>query len=140
MLTLASVRISPPVLLLSLVGLLTGCEKPKPKELPYDKLVYESKGVQAVFNDPQTNQGFTGVSRNKDEKGRLLGEFHFKNGQLHGLVTEWYPNGKKKSETEFKDGSRTGKNIEWTEAGLIYQERVYDNDHIVSEKKHEGGN
>ena len=87
---LMSARASHAVLLLPLV-LLSACEKPKPKELPYDKLVYESKGVQAVFNDPETHRGFTGVSKNTDEKGRLIGEFHFKDGQLHGLVTEWYP-------------------------------------------------
>jgi len=130
-------RTSPAVLLLPLVLSLGACKPPK--EVPYDKLEYQSQGVQGIFKDKETGKGFTGVSKNVDKNGKLIGEFHFKDGFLHGMVTEWYPNGKKKSETEFKNGSRTGKNIEWTEAGLIYQERVYDNDRIVSEKTHEAG-
>ena len=131
-------RTSHAVLLLPLLVLLGSCQPPK--EVPYEKLDYESQGVSGIFKDKETGKGFTGVSKNHDKKGNLIGEFHFKNGLLHGMVTEWYPNGKKKSETEFVNGARTGKNIEWTEVGLIYQERVYDNDHIVSEKKHEAGN
>jgi antitoxin component YwqK of YwqJK toxin-antitoxin module len=122
--------------LLSIIALVS-CKKPK--ELPYEKLEYESKGVTGILKDPETKQGFTGVSQSRDEKGRLVAEFPVKNGLFHGTVKEWYPNGKKKSETEFKNGERFGKNIEWTEAGLIYSERVYERDVILSEKKHEAG-
>jgi len=31
-------------------------------------------------------------------------EYHFKNGKADGLRTSWYENGKKKSETHYKDG------------------------------------
>jgi len=130
-------RASSALLLLPLVLAFTGCKEPK--QVPYEKLVYESQGVQAVFKDAETGKGFTGVSQNHDKNGKLIGEFHFKDGLFHGLVSEWYPNGKKKSETEFVKGVRTGRNTEWTEAGLLYQERVYDKDHIVSETKHEAG-
>jgi antitoxin component YwqK of YwqJK toxin-antitoxin module len=113
--------------------LLTSCGPPK--EMDYKRLVYSDD----FFTDPDTGKGFTGIARQKYPDGKVRSEFPFKNGRFHGTVKEWYQNGKRLSETEFKNGERSGKNIEWTEAGLPYRERVYDHDHIVSEKNYEAG-
>ncbi len=129
------------LLALGIVALFSACgEKEKsaagpPKEVSYSKLIYESLGTDAIFLDPDTNKGFTGIARDHDKKGALISEFPFKDGRFHGLVKEWYPSGKPKSETEFAAGLRSGRNIEWTEDGAVFSERVYDKDKIVSEKK-----
>lgn len=124
-----------PALLLAIGSsiLLSSCSPPK--EADYAKLGYSDN----VFTDPETGKGFTGIARQKYPGGKLRAEYPFKNGRFHGTVKEWYPNGKPSAETEFKNGERSGRNVEWTEAGLPYRERVYDRDHIVSEKNYEAG-
>lgn len=119
--------------LLSVVLLLVACGEPK--VLPYAKLPYD--GV--LLGDPETGKPFNGVAKDYHKNGQLSMEIPVKNGLFHGIVREWYPDGKKKAETEFKKGERCGKNTEWTEAGLLYMERVYDRDHIVTEKAHASG-
>jgi antitoxin component YwqK of YwqJK toxin-antitoxin module len=111
--------------------LLTSCSPPK--EIDYDKLKYSND----FYLDPDTGKGFTGIARQKYPDGKQKAEYPFKEGRFHGTVKEWHPNGKPSAETEFKNGERSGKNIEWTATGAIYNERVYDHDHIVSEKKPE---
>ena len=120
-------------LILPVIFLLSACGKPK--EISYASLVYESQGAEGFFKDPETGKGFTGLAKDHDKKGNLIAEFHFKNGKFDGVVKEWYASGQAKSETTFKDGKRSGKNIEWKENGDVYNERVYDGDRIVSEKK-----
>jgi len=117
--------------LLSSLLLLTSCSPPK--EIDYGKLKYSND----FYLDPDTGKGFTGIAHQKYPDGKPQGTFPFKDGRLHGTVQEWYANGKMKSETEFKDGERSGKNTECTEAGAIYNERIYDHDHIVSEKNYD---
>ena len=122
--------------LLSLLGLLitlSSCSPPK--EADYAKLGYKD----SVFTDPDTQQAFTGIARQKHPDGSLRGEYPFKNGRFHGTVKEWHANGRPSAETEFRNGERTGRNIEWTEAGLPYRERVYERDKIVSEKNYDAG-
>jgi antitoxin component YwqK of YwqJK toxin-antitoxin module len=99
----------------------------------YDKLAYSND----VFSDPATGAPFTGIARQKYPDGKQRGEYPFKDGRFHGTVKEWHPNGKPSAETEFKNGERSGKNIEWTAAGQPYRERLYDHDHIVSEKNYD---
>lgn len=127
-----------PFLLTSLVGLGMALGLPscgKPKELPYKDLKY----VNNSFADPQTKKPFSGISKDYYKDGQLKAEYPIKNGFYEGTVKEWHPNGKPLAETEFVKGERVGKNREWTEAGLLYRERVYDHDRIVSEKNYEAG-
>lgn len=122
----------PRLLLIVSFAMLVSCGPPK--EADYDSLVYESRGAEAFFKDPDTGKGFTGIARSKDKKtAALIAEFPMKDGVFHGKVKEWYPDGKAKSETEFKNGQRHGHNIEWKEDGSVYNERVYDQDRIVKE-------
>ena len=133
---LTTARISP--LRLALLGLafslglgLTSCGKPA--EIEYAKLKYSDSGL---FLDPATQKPFTGIAREHYPNGQASKEYPMKNGQLHGLVKEWYKNGQASASTEFQNGERTGQNTEWKESGALYMQRVYDHDHIVSEKKY----
>ena len=44
---------------------------------------------------------------------------HYKNDVLHGMVTEWYSSGKKKSTSHYKNGIKNGFEKEWNEDGQI---------------------
>jgi antitoxin component YwqK of YwqJK toxin-antitoxin module len=107
----------------------------KPKEIDYGKLGYGNE----LFTDPQTKQPFTGIAREAYKDGKPKAEYSFKNGKFDGMVKEWWENGNPKAETEFKNGERVGKNTEWTAAGKLFHERVYDHDHIASEKNYDLG-
>lgn len=107
----------------------------KPKEISYLKLDLENERLV----DPDTKKPFTGIARDHHKNGQLRIEFPCKDGLFHGTVKEWWENGKPKAETEFVRGLRTGRNMEYTEAGLPWQERIYKDDKIVSEKKFESG-
>ena len=79
--------------------------------------------------------GSVAITTSGKHKGRLTAD-DFMRVDLDGNPLT---PGKPSAETEFKNGERSGRNIEWTEAGLPYRERVYDHDHIVSEKNFEAG-
>ena len=111
---------------------LGGCSKPK--EALYEKLGYDNN----LLTDPDTKAPFSGIAREAYKDGKPKSEFPIKNGKFHGTVKEWWPNGNRKGETEFQNGERVGKNTEWKEDGTLYQERVYDHDHIASEKRYDG--
>ena len=49
------------------------------------------------------NQGLV-IFRKNGNKLRKLRVDNFKDGKMHGLSTEWYENGRKKSEINYKDG------------------------------------
>ena len=110
---------------------MTSCAKPK--EMFLSKLDFD--GIK-TFLDPETHKGFTGIARDNHKNGQPRIEWPMKNGLMHGEIREWYSDGKQLSVTEFKDGERCGKNVEWSKNGELYMERVYDHDRIVSEINH----
>jgi antitoxin component YwqK of YwqJK toxin-antitoxin module len=109
--------------------ILTSC---KPKEADYSSLKYQSSGN--LFIDPDTSKPFTGIAKDAYPNGKPKAEYPMKNGLMEGTVREWWPNGQHLAVTEFKKGQHSGKNTEWTQNGDLFRERVYDKDHIVSEK------
>lgn len=116
-----------------LVLMLTSCSKPK--EMDYAKLDM----VKNLLTDPDTQKPFTGVSRDYHPGGKLRAEYPIKNGVFHGTVKEWYANGNPFAQTDFVNGERSGRNMEWLESGAPFQERIYERDRIVSERKFEAG-
>ncbi len=118
------------LLCLSLILAMGSCSKPK--EALYQKLGYHND----LFTDPATKEPFTGIAKDSYADGKLKAEYPIKDGQFHGTVREWWANGNKKAETEYQNGERMGKNVEWKEDGTLYHERVYDHEHIVSEKSY----
>ncbi len=113
-----------------LTHLITSCAKTK--EMSYAKLGYDKD----IFTDPETKQGFTGIARDYHKKnGAIKAEYPMKDGKFHGTVKEWFPDGKPLSEIEYRNGEHYGLCKEWTADGQPFCERVYDHDHLVSEKK-----
>ena len=67
--------------------------------------------------------------RQKKSEGTL------KDGELDGLVTEWYENGQKKSEVTFKDGKINGLVTYWYENGEKKSEGTYTDGRKISVKE-----
>ena len=59
---------------------------------------------QVVGDDPPEN----GKHVEYYEDGRKKSEANFKNGELEGLVTGWYENGQKQTEGRMKNGKGDG--------------------------------
>ena len=102
----------------------------KPKEADYKNL----KKIEGALCEKGTTTPFTGIARDYFPDGKVHMEIPIKNGKFHGRVTEWHPNGQMNAQSEFSEGQLHGQNREWTADGKLFRERVYDHDHIVSEK------
>ena len=59
----------------------------------------------------------------------------YKDGELDGLVTEWYENGQKKFEGSFKDGEKDGLFTWWYGNGKKEYEGTYKNGKKISVKE-----
>ena len=68
------------------------------------------------------------------ENGKKKSEWQFKNGEADGLWTEWYPNGKKKSESHWKNDKQDGLRTEWDENGKKQKEIQYKDGKLISQK------
>ena len=69
---------------------------------------------------------FTGVTVAKGPNGKKSSETTFKDGNIDGLVTEWDENGQKKSEFIYsKDGKRNGLETQWYDNGQKEFEVTY---------------
>ena len=72
---------------------------------------------------------FTGVTVAKGPNGKKSSETTFKDGNIDGLVTEWDENGQKKSEFIYsKDGKRNGLETQWYDNGQKEFEVTYKDD------------
>ena len=61
------------------------------------------------------------------KNGRKKSETHYKNGEREGLRTEWYDNGQKESEGHYKSGKQDGLQTQWYENGKKHYETHYKN-------------
>jgi antitoxin component YwqK of YwqJK toxin-antitoxin module len=96
-------------------------------------IIYSQQDLLPAFPDEITYQGdrayfngspFTGLLIDKKTNIRW-GEF--KNGFKNGLFTEYYSNGKKKSEGSFVNGVKVGSHTEWFENGQKEKMQSFDN-------------
>ena len=131
------------ITVLCAVALLTGCATNKPAaEAP--KVVVDGHQLQfrgdfAYFE----GQRFTGVAVKKYPNGQKKTEATFKDGNPHGLWTEWYENGQKEGEMTYKDGKPHGLMTLWYENGQKSSERSFkDGEEIYFSSKNwdEDGN
>ena len=60
---------------------------------------------------------FSGVCVDYYGNGQKKYERNFKNGKEEGLCIHWYENGQKQSEGQYRDGKPDGLWSEWTEGG-----------------------
>lgn len=59
------------------------------------------------------------------ENGKKKSETEYRNGQAHGLEIMWHENGQKKSETEFKKGTKHGDETGWFDDGEMKMKRRF---------------
>ena len=67
------------------------------------------------------------IVRNYYNNGQKYLEEEYKNRQQHGKTTRWYENGQKIEETEYKNGQLHGKKITWYINGQKCREADYQN-------------
>ncbi len=69
------------------------------------------------------------------ENGKKWSETHYKNGKRDGLETEWYKNGQKKSESHYKNGKLDGLSTGWDESGKKERETHWKDGKLASRKE-----
>ncbi len=74
---------------------------------------------------------FTGVAELRDRDGRLKARYPMRDGELHGLVEEWHPNGRRSAATWFERNRRNGTNEYWDADGRLLKRQVWQNDELV---------
>ena len=95
----------------------------------YRKLEYENDGSFSLDGKP-----FTGTATDTHKKsGNKSKNYQFKDGKLHGLVREWYDNGKLSGRKFYKEGKRHGKTEYWDEEGNLTDTKIYRDDVHVDE-------
>ena len=78
------------------------------------------------------NDLFDGPWNYYDERGVLVGEGQFKDG--NGEVTFYDKNGLKERTTHYKNNKKDGSEVYYTPSGDIYRETIFKEDRIVSDK------
>ena len=76
---------------------------------------------------------FTGIAVQKHKDGQLMSRYPMKAGVYHGLVEEWYEDGKKKTATSFENGKHQGDNFYWNPDGTLQVHKVWKDDNLVSQ-------
>ena len=69
------------------------------------------------------------------ENGKKWSETHYKNGKWDGLQTRWYKNGQKKSESHYKNGKLDGLSTGWDESGKKERETHWKDGKLASRKE-----
>jgi hypothetical protein len=127
-------------LLLLLALLPAACSPPQEKEgskpvaaepapVPFKKLGWDSAGNLYTWE----GKPFTGVTTEDYKSGQLKQRYHIKEGVYHGLVEEWYENGKQKTKTTYENGKHQGDNFYWNPDGSLQVHKVWKNDELISE-------
>jgi copper chaperone CopZ len=99
------------------------------KTVEYDKLEYENDGSFSL-----DGKAFTGTATDTHKKNSKRSKnYQFKDGQLHGLIREWYDNGQIGAKKFYKAGKRHGKTEYWDESGKLTATKIYQDDVHVDE-------
>jgi hypothetical protein len=117
-----------------LVGWGAGCspgtDVPEYGAMEADFLALDERDGVYLLN----GQPFQGVARMRHGDGTAKGEYPMRNGKMHGVVKEWWENGRQAVETHFEDGQRHGKNTYWDMQGRLTKLQVYERGKSVSEE------
>ena len=70
-----------------------------------------------LFCEASAYRPFTGTAVEYWPNGQKKEEAEYRDGKKHGVTTEWYESGQKKSEIEYHDGREHGKLTLWYENG-----------------------
>ena len=71
---------------------------------------------------------FLNIPKKFNEKGGLVIEGKYKNDKMHGLIKEYFPDGKIKSELNSVNGIAQGPYINYYQTGEIREKGNYKND------------
>ncbi len=117
------------LLLTGLLPLAASCRKAPPVEAAFKDLTLKNE-IYLLDDKP-----FTGIARAVHTDGTPSGEYPCRKGLLHGVVREWWDNGRQSTETHFANGKRHGSNKYWNREGRLTKEQIYDQGRSVSEQR-----
>lgn len=99
----------------------------EPVPVPYAKIQWK-ENVHYLDGKP-----FTGVTVQYHKNGQIMSRYHIKDGARHGLVEEWYEDGKQKTKTNFENDRHEGDNFYWNPDGSLQVHKVWKDDVLVLE-------
>jgi antitoxin component YwqK of YwqJK toxin-antitoxin module len=118
--------------ILFIVAILFGCSSTLEKT-PLKKLSTNQKGYLYKIGDNKDTILFTGIavdSNNIEDGKKYIIEEECLNGELNGLMTKYYLNGKIYFTLKFKNGKRNGNEVSYYENGQKSGEGSYSNDEM----------
>jgi hypothetical protein len=95
--------------------------------VPFSEIGWD--GTRFTYRDAP----FTGVTTEHYKDGQLKARYHIRGGLNHGLVEEWYENGRQKTKTTYEDGRHQGDNFYWNSDGTLQAHKVWKDDVLISE-------
>ena len=120
------------VILLSLLVISSSLLGAEPKVVSFDKIQYRIKDGSELAYIPNQETPFTGKAVDFYKNGQKEKEGNYKDGKAYGLMTVWYENGQKKWEGNYKDGLNEGLATKWYENGQMEREGNYKDGKIIS--------
>ena len=93
-----------------------------------DPINYETTLIErdGFYYTKDTNQPYSGPVFSLDDKGRNIIESNLEDGEMISYKKiMWYEDGKKKSETTYKDGKKDGLFLQWYENGKKQEEGTF---------------
>ncbi|MBT3569781.1 MAG: hypothetical protein HN494_13100 [Opitutae bacterium] len=100
---------------------LIGCEK-SPKTVDYSKIEFRG---ELAYLQKQENP-FSGRAIEYYSEGKKKAEVNYRNGRLNGEYADWYPNGQMKRKGSFKDGKFDGLWIRYHKDGTERSRTTYN--------------
>ena len=95
----------------------------------YDELEYRNDHLYYLDGEL-----FSGVGYEEDQ-GVLVCEIHFLDGKQHGPATDYYPDGKRRGVTPYRNGLKHGVEQEWSDSGELIEENTLEFDVLMQSKK-----
>ena len=100
---------------------LIGCEK-SPQTVDYSKIEFRG---ELAYLQKQENP-FSGRAIEYYSEGKKKAEVNYRNGRLNGEYADWYPNGQMKRKGSFKDGKFDGLWIRYHKDGTERSRTTYN--------------
>lgn len=98
--------------------------------------VIDIKRIQdrsGVFYEVDDEEPFTGKAVQYYKNGQKVTEAQFKDGKYHGISTNWYGNGQKMAEMNYENGKKNGLTTLWYENGQ--KKMIFKDGKKISETK-----
>ncbi len=93
--------------------------------------ITELERVDGLWTKKGESKPYNGDFIETFEDGSTKGTGTFVDGQLEGMRIQYFPNGKKRTEKEYKDADPHGKAKEFYEDGALKQDGLFENNKEV---------